>query len=62
MTAEHKSFYVHFNGSAHFVKEASFFMEQGGLREKWGKAWVEVMALDIEDARRVSAKLDWSKK
>ncbi len=35
-----------------FVKEYSFFQEQGGMSEPWGKNWVEVMAMDIEDARR----------
>lgn len=43
--------YVSFNSAAYFVKEAGFFVAQGGLRDDWGKGWVPVVATSIEDAR-----------
>lgn len=49
--------YVHFNGAAHFVKEAEFFQDQGGLTSEWGKAWKPVVALSIEDARKMSEEM-----
>lgn len=44
-------YYVLWNGAAWFVKEASFFISQGGLEESWGKAWRPILADSIEDAR-----------
>jgi hypothetical protein len=35
-----------------YVKEWSFFLEQGGRRQKWGRRWRPIMARDIESARR----------
>ena len=35
-----------------YVKDWSFYVEQGGLRLPWGKAWVAIMARDLESARR----------
>ena len=52
MTPTH---YVHYNGSSVFVKEASFFFSQGGLREPWGDKWVPVWAATIGEARRIGA-------
>jgi NTP pyrophosphatase (non-canonical NTP hydrolase) len=50
--------YVHCNaGNALFVKEATFFAEQGGLEEEWGKHWHPVVATSIGDARRQAARL-----
>lgn len=47
-----QSFYVHWNGAAMFVKEAEFFIQQGGLTEPWGKRWRgPIVARDVEDAR-----------
>lgn len=46
-----KKYYVHFNGSAWFVKEAEFFKKQGGHRLPWGRGWMPIMAESIEDAR-----------
>lgn len=54
--------YVHFNGAAYFVKEADFFIAQGGLKDSWGKAWKPINAESIEDAREKAKKLDWGKK
>lgn len=34
-----------------YVKEAGFFVSQGGLTSKWGQAWVKVEAEGIEEAR-----------
>lgn len=45
------SYYIHHNGHSVFVKEAAFFIQQGGLTEEWGKAWRQVWARDIEHAR-----------
>ena len=39
------------------MKERSFFVEQGGLRETWGKAWRPVRASSIEAARNKGKKM-----
>lgn len=53
-----KTYYVHRNsGDAVFVKEVEFFKEQGGLTERWGKAWRKVRAYTIEHARTVGEKV-----
>lgn len=50
--------FVHCNsGFALFVKDADFFISQGGLVEEWGRAWRPVIASSIGDARRQAAKL-----
>ena len=62
MTATH---YVHRNsGQKVFVKEASFFVSQGGLREAWGRSWTPVVAISIEHARRVGEETlpKWSRR
>ena len=33
------------------VKEWWYYVEQGGLRQKWGKHWRGIFATSIEDAR-----------
>jgi hypothetical protein len=38
-------------GAPTFVKEFQFFIDQGGLRQPWGKNWVVVHADDMDDAR-----------
>lgn len=40
-----------------YVKERAFFIEQGGGREEWGKAWRPVEARDIEAARNKGKKM-----
>ncbi len=43
---------IHINcAGATFVKEYDFFVSQGGLKEKWGKAWKIIEAKDLDDAR-----------
>ena len=54
MTPTH---YVHCNGAALSVKEASFFESQGGLTASWGKAWRPVAASGIEAARELASAL-----
>lgn len=54
MTTTH---YVQVKDSAVFVKDAAFFVEQGGLREPWGKTWEPVEADSLYDARRIAIKL-----
>lgn len=49
--------YVLYNGATVMVKEASFFIEQGGLQDEWGKKWRPVKAPCIGGARREGAKL-----
>lgn len=45
-------FYVSIQPWAVYVKEADFFVEQGGLVQPWGKFWVgPIDAESIEDAR-----------
>lgn len=55
----------HFEGATHFVlprreigegrhalvKEADYFIEQGGLTEPWGDTWIPVVADGINHAR-----------
>jgi hypothetical protein len=57
--ADPTTHYVHFNGAAYFVKEASFFRAQGGLAASWGAAWKPVVAEDIESARALAKTLKW---
>lgn len=40
-----------------FIKELSFFHEQGGFRQKWGTYWVPVIGTSIENARENACKL-----
>lgn len=49
--------YVHYNGATVFVKEAAFFVSQGGLQKEWGRAWHPVTATSIGDARRKGAEM-----
>ena len=35
-----------------FVKEAKFFISQGGLESDWGKHWKKIKATSIEEARQ----------
>lgn len=51
--------YVHFNGSAHFVKSAEFFEAQNGLIEHWGQAWRPVVAASDYEARILSEHMNW---
>lgn len=44
-------YYVVFNGGAWIVKEAKFFVSQGGLTQEWGKAWKPIYADSLEHAR-----------
>jgi len=47
-------YYVLINaGHAAFVKTESFFISQGGLKEKWGRKWKKIKANSIEDAREI---------
>lgn len=38
-------------GTSTFVKEFQFFIDQGGLRQPWGKSWLIVHAEDMDGAR-----------
>lgn len=40
-----------------YVKERSFFVQQGGTRETWGGAWRPVRASSIEAARNKGKKM-----
>ncbi len=40
-----------------YVKERSFFIQQGGLRDPWGKSWRRVRASSIEAARNKGKKM-----
>lgn len=44
------------SGNKVFVKGYQFFIDQGGLKEKWGKNWKPVMATSIEEARKLREK------
>ena len=45
-----------------YVKEWDFFVEQGGMRQKWGKHWRPIMARSIEDARLKGLRIRDGKK
>jgi len=50
-----KGFYYHINwAGAVFVKTEVFFKEQGGLTQKWGKAWKRIQARSLDHAREVA--------
>jgi len=38
-------------GGSTFVKEFQFYVDQGGLRQAWGKSWIIVHANDMDGAR-----------
>jgi hypothetical protein len=40
-----------------YVKERSFFIQQGGLRDPWGKNWRRVRASSLEAARNKGKKM-----
>ena len=44
-------YYISIHSWATYVKEADFFISQGGLKEPWGKTWKLIYANSIEDAR-----------
>lgn len=50
-------YYILVKPWAVYVKEASFFISQGGLKESWGKEWRLVTADDIEDARNIGHRM-----
>lgn len=39
-------------GNTVYVKDAEYFESQGGLKEKWGRNWIEIEADSIADARK----------
>jgi len=50
-----KKFAIHINcAGSTFVKDYDFFVGQGGLKEKWGKAWKIIEAEDIDQARVIA--------
>ena len=52
------AYYVMVNsGRSTFTKEAQFFIDQGGLRESWGKHWTRIEADSLEDAQIKGCKL-----
>lgn len=49
--------YVLANSAAVYVKEADFFISQGGLKDEWGKHWTPVTATSLYQARAIGIKL-----
>lgn len=49
-------YYILVKPWAVYVKEASFFVEQGGLTAMWGSDWKKVTANSIEEARAIGMK------
>ena len=37
---------------ATYVKGWSFFVSQGGLRQRWGRKWKKTLGRSFEDAKR----------
>lgn len=51
-------FAIHVNSSgATFVKDYDFFVGQGGLTQRWGKAWTVVTAKSMRHARVKAIRL-----
>lgn len=46
-------YYILVEPWAVYVKQADFFVEQGGLTAAWGKKWKKVTATGIDDARAI---------
>ena len=40
-----------------YVKTANYFIEQGGLKNNWGKNWIGVEANSIAHARELGQKI-----
>ncbi len=47
-------------GGGPFVKDAAFFIQQGGLSASWSKNWRPVVADSIEHARELAKQMDWT--
>ena len=45
------TYYILIEPWAVYVKEANFFVSQGGLTAKWGAKWQKIDAESIDDAR-----------
>lgn len=41
------------NGQTAYTKVKSFFVEQGGDKEEWGKRWFEVSARSVAEAAKI---------
>lgn len=52
-----KKFAVLVQPWAVYVKDWLFYVDQGGLRECWGRGWRPILARDIESARRKGERL-----
>lgn len=53
-----KDFYYHINwAGAIFVKDGDFFVQQGGLQEKWGRAWKKIQAKSLDHAREIAISI-----
>ena len=46
-----RNFYVLIESWAVYVKSEELFKEQGGETLPWGTKWVQVQAVDVEEAR-----------
>ena len=60
MTVGHEQQPTHYvlpQGPNCYVKEANFYMDQGGHIKPWGTNWIPVIASDIEDARRIAKEI-----
>ncbi len=55
--SEKPTHYLCITESSVGTKEASFFIEQGGLRQPWGKHWEPVVAENLYAARNIGIKL-----
>lgn len=40
-----------------YVKDGDYFIQQGGLKEEWGKNWIRVYANSIDHARGIGEQM-----
>ena len=54
---EHITHYVLIQPWSVYVKTAAYFVEQGGLKDDWGKNWIGVKANSIAHARELGQEI-----
>lgn len=52
-----EKFRILVNTAGVYVKGEAFFIDQGGLREPWGKAWEPIEAVDLPTARQAGSAI-----
>ena len=50
-------YYILIKPWAVYVKDGQFFIDQGGLKNDWGKNWVPVWANSFDEARQIGINM-----